>query len=74
VYTPTQRDADVPTYVNATIVRVDSRAHTITFRSESGEVRLTAEGAALSRAVCARVTRCSSATAWTTGRAGRSAS
>jgi hypothetical protein len=49
VYTPSQRGLDVPTYVNATVVRADTRANTITFRSESGEVMLTAEGEALAR-------------------------
>jgi hypothetical protein len=49
VYTPSHRDLDVPTYVNATVVRADTRARAIIFRSESGEVRLTAEGEALAR-------------------------
>src|ERR1051325_7329481 len=37
----------VPTFVNAEIVRVDPVLRTITFRSESGDTALTAEGNAL---------------------------
>jgi hypothetical protein len=40
VFTPTQRDLSVPTYINATVVKVDNRNHTIRFRSASGEVSL----------------------------------
>jgi hypothetical protein len=47
VYTPAQRDLGVPTFINATVVRVDARHHTVTFRSESREVTLTAEGDAV---------------------------
>lgn len=47
VFTPTQDDLDVPTYINATVVRVDTRNDTFTVRSASGEVTLTVEGDAL---------------------------
>jgi hypothetical protein len=49
VYTPAGRDLSVPTFVNATVTRVNTRNNTISFRSESGEVSLTVEGAAVSR-------------------------
>ncbi|HET8648318.1 MAG TPA: hypothetical protein VFO85_22665, partial [Vicinamibacteria bacterium] len=47
VYTPTGRDLSVPTFINATVVRVDARRNVITFRSESREISLSVEGAAL---------------------------
>lgn len=47
VFTPAQTDLGVPTFINATVVRVDARHDTVTFRSESREVTLTAEGDAL---------------------------
>jgi hypothetical protein len=47
VYTPAGRDLSVPTFINATVTRVNTRHNTITFRSESREVSLTVEGAAV---------------------------
>src|SRR5688572_10912911 len=32
VFTPTQRDLSVPTYMNATVVKVDNRNRTVRFR------------------------------------------
>lgn len=49
VYTPAGRDLSVPTFINATVTRVNTRNNTISFGSESGEVSLTVEGAAVSR-------------------------
>jgi hypothetical protein len=43
-FTP-ERTIDAPTFINAEVVRVN-RDNTATFRSESGEITLTAEGAA----------------------------
>jgi hypothetical protein len=47
VYTPRARDLSVPTYVNATVVRVDASRHIVTFRSESGDVALATGHSAL---------------------------
>ena len=47
VFTPTQSDTRVPTYINATVVRVDNRTHTVRFRSTSGEVSLSVDRAAV---------------------------
>jgi hypothetical protein len=47
VYTPSHPAGHAATYINAHVVRVNPRAGTITFRSESRDVVLTAEGAAL---------------------------
>lgn len=46
-YTPDKK-ADAPTFMNAEVVRIDRRANTVTFRSESQETTLTVEGEALS--------------------------
>lgn len=46
-YTPSQRSNTASTYVNARVVKVNPRASTITFRSESREVVLTVEGTAV---------------------------
>jgi hypothetical protein len=47
VYTPSGRDLSVPTYVNATVVRVDARRHIVTFSSQSGDVALGTSHSAL---------------------------
>lgn len=47
VYLPASRDVRVPKFINATVVRVDTRRNTMTVRSESGDVTLTVEGSAL---------------------------
>lgn len=47
VYTPSHSAGNAATYINAHVVRVNPRAGTITFRSESRDVVLTTEGAAL---------------------------
>jgi hypothetical protein len=47
VFTPTQRDLSVPTYMNATVVKVDNRNRTVRFRSASGEISLSVDSRAV---------------------------
>jgi hypothetical protein len=47
VFTPTERDLSVPTYINATVVKVDNRNHTVRFRSASGELSLAVDRSAV---------------------------
>src|SRR5688500_6574195 len=46
-YYPPDRQMEAPIFMNAEVVRVDRATSAVTFRSESGETRLTVEGDAL---------------------------